>query len=602
MLAHKLSWSRTGIGTPNNRHIRRASPPSPLPITVRQENAGHQQPSSYAPAVYPSSSSTTSYTTTFAKNATSTTSSPSFQSTSHHPEPIDSAASCQGSVHGTECSQDSHGNGRYTQAALPVNDEQECISRPRGNRPITKFSITHTSTVTFYGKKGDYTPPFPPIVTPVYCPPADAANPEVTPPPLLHGSGLLGSPRKSNARLMPAFAGSIITFITTDKNPAVVFSEEPPPRFQPTLGPDQGGQAGGVVHKSASDSGGGGGGGGGDSGKNIPAGNVHRPPITSAPRPSFRVVAQGRQVIINDKTFSDAEPGAASRVVAVDGALFTILPNAVVGVGATVQRPLPPNRPVSVATPVVAVVGGLDVTIFESHAVVGGVTLKLPEGRTATVVNGHSVSISPGTLTVDGETLHFKPNEPAQELGVLVSGGELLTAVGQSIVVIHSTTITYGPGIPDRFEAVDGDTITIGPSGVSVHGIVLGGPSANPTTTDFEIVGGATITRIPPTIAVINGVTFVLGPGTSWTTTVIGGQTFTIGPTGLVVGAITLNCPFGAEIATTIVPSGTWLDERPIETAGKQHDADDSAGSMLPPGRWIAWTALCIAAGVGGWV
>ncbi|GKT85344.1 LOW QUALITY PROTEIN: hypothetical protein Ct61P_03194 [Colletotrichum tofieldiae] len=44
-------------------------------------------------------------------------------------------------------------------------------------------------------------------------------------------------------------------------------------------------------------------------------------------------------------------------------------------------------------------------------------------------------------------------------------------------------------------KVVDDDTILIGPSGVSVRNITVGGPKAKTSDTAYEIAGGATITQ-----------------------------------------------------------------------------------------------------------
>ncbi|KAM4064640.1 hypothetical protein HRG_004995 [Hirsutella rhossiliensis] len=542
----------------------------------------------------------------------------------------------------------------------------DCTSIPE-DRPITHFSVVYTSTVTFFGNRSDYTPPYEPLATPNFCTPtsarafAPAHGPSLEP--LVHytAAGIKPTARKGMAH---AFRPSF-TFITTDKNPSVAFPSDPPPRFTPTRGQlveDHGnadhkpaagdggsgdGDIGSVMHMTAA---GGGDHGSGDqkkpddddhprivnhgSGNHKPAGGAgdgvgvdvkpagHGLPTPDAASvkqgrlPSFKITARGNQVTINDKTFSDLEPEKTS-VVTANGALFTILPNAIVGAGATIQKPVPAGTVVSVATPTGDVVGGLPVTLKGSEAVVGDATLTMVEEGTATVVDGQQVSLKPGTLVVGMQTLSFEPVMPSREKEMLVKGGELLTAIGRSVVVIHSTTFTYGPAVAETTQVVNGDTITIGPSGVFVHGIFIGGPSANATETRFEVVGGATITRIAPSLAVINSATFTIGPGTHWTTTVIAGETLTIGPTGVVMSTVTLKYPFGLAVTSTVRPTGTYSSDVPVETAGKGDEGDgsdkggddsdngsddDSMGSLVSPEFHVGWVALSIAIGIVLWV
>lgn len=481
----------------------------------------------------------------------------------------------------------------------------KCTSLPDDSTKLmTEFSVVYTSTVTFYGNRGDYTPPFETLVTPNYCVPTFVpwVFTGVAPSNIFTSVFLQGPSSRKPKELASAYR-PVITFITTDKNPSVVFPTEPVPAYTPSGGLDgPGGNPDNGNHKTA-DNGGSPGGhpGGGTSGGGTSGGGSHPIPdaesISKGPQPTFKVTARGTQVIINDKTFSDLGPSQTS-VVTVGGGTFTIYPTAILGEGATVQKPAPAGTAVSIATPTTGVVGGLPVTITGSEAIVGGATVTIPERGTTTVVNGQRVSIGPGTLVVGGEMLSFDAVMPARETDVLINGGELLTAIGRSVVVIHSTTFTYGPGIPEMTEVVNGETISIRPSGVIVHGMVMGGPSADTSTTSYEIVGGVTISRIAPSIAVINGVTFTVGPGTHWTTTVIAGETFTVGPTGVIAATMTLTYPFGSAVTTTIAPTGTWLNDFPVETAAHHDTDEDNGGSLLRPDICVGWMAVCIAIGV----
>lgn len=559
---------------------------------------------------------------------------------------------CPGGTDGPDCAAPATIYGAANSSGAVLTPMDDCTSLPE-DRPLTHFSVVYTSTVTFFGNRSDYTPPFEPLATPKYCTPTFA--PTFAPPqapaaaPFVHSTvDDVPAARKGMDRhaLRPS-----LTFITTDKNPSVAFPSDPPPRFTltRTLAAENHGNA---DHKPPADDGGSGkdnistGGhmtaaSGGDDGSDEhgkpdnsgrprvvdhgsgnhrpaagngiggnPAGHGFPTPdaasVKQARLPSFKITARGNQVTINDKTFSDLELGKTS-VVTAGGALFTILPNAIVGAGATVQKPVPAGTVVSAATPTSAVVGGLPVTLKGSEAVIGDATFTMGEEATATVVDGHQVSLKPGSLVVGKETLSFEPILPRREKEMLVKGGELLTAIGRSVVVIHSTTFTYGPGIAETTQAVNGDIITVGPSGVLIHGMLVGGPSADATETRFEVVGGATVTRIAPSLAVINGATFTIGPGTHWTTTVIAGETFTIGPTEVVMSTVTLKYPFGLAVTSTVRPTGTYSSDMPVETAakggGSDHDpagseAEDSMGSLASPDFRIGWVAVSIAIGV----
>ncbi|POR38929.1 Uncharacterized protein TPAR_00870, partial [Tolypocladium paradoxum] len=543
----------------------------------------------------PPSSSSTSTLLTSGHGSMGTNSSPATTSSSIPSGPLNSTSLTSGS----SVPRTGGGNMTVNYTRLLETSTGECTSLPDDStKPMTEFSVVYTSTVTFYGNRADYTPPFETLVTPNYCAPTviPFVLTDIIPSIFTSELFLVPGSRKSNDRYASTYR-PVITFITTDKNPSVAFPSEPVPAYTPTGGLDGGGgNPDGRNHKTAENSGSPGGSPGGSSS----GGQSHPTPdaesISRGPQPTFKITARGTQVIINDKTISDLGP-TQTAIVTVGGGAFTIYPTAIVGEGATVQRPAPAGTVVSIATPTTGVVGGLPVTITGSEAIVGGATVTIPEGGTTTVVDGQRVSIGPGTLVVGGEVLSFDPVMPSREAGVVVHGGELLTAIGRSVVVIHSTTFTYGPGMTGMTEVVNGETISIGPSGVMVHGMVIGGPSADTSTTSYEIVGGATISRIAASVAVINGVTFTVGPGTQWTTTVIAGKAFTIGPTGVIVSTMTLMYPFGSAVTTTIVPTGTWLNDLPVETTSHRID-EDNGGSLLRPDIFVGWMAVCIAIGV----
>jgi hypothetical protein len=104
-----------------------------------------------------------------------------------------------------------------------------------------------------------------------------------------------------------------------------------------------------------------------------------------------------------------------------------------------------------------------------------------------------------------------------------------------------------------------GQTIIVGPSGVSFDGSTLGGPTN--TGTQLGIVGGLSIAEIGSSIAVINGQTFTVGPGAIPITTTINGHTITIGTTGLgIAGGTTLAFPFNPSIETVTAGGITFSE------------------------------------------
>lgn len=472
---------------------------------------------------------------------------------------------------------------------------------------IIEYSVIYTSTVTFYGNRSDYIAPFSALETPHYCPPtaSPAPIPDAPPTHLPEGATISTSTsygykvplQSSPTDSLPVFGNSpvpappekeststsdfrhVITFITTDKNPSVVFPSDPPPNYSQTWVPKGPPPAGGGGRKTA------------NSDHGVPDDLITQPP------PTFRITAGPDRVTINDKTFTDLKPDETT-IITVDRGTFTIFPTAVVGLGSTIVKPAPGRTDGSIPAPTTVTLGGLSLTLSDSVVVVGDMTLTIPPKRTTTVIGGKTVVLAPGTLIVNGETQTY-PTVTPKPTDVFVTGGEMITAIGPSVVVIRATTVTYGLGIPETVKVIDEDTISILPSGVSVHGRMLGGPSAAPTDTTHEIVGGATIAKIPPSLVLINGVTFTIGPKAGWKTTVIGDETITIGPSGVVMSSMTMSYPFGASIVTTLYPSGTWVNNFPVKT-GDSSDGDDNGVSSIHPDFRIGFTCFCIAMGV--WV
>ncbi|KHN98005.1 uncharacterized protein MAM_04394 [Metarhizium album ARSEF 1941] len=454
---------------------------------------------------------------------------------------------------------------------------------------MTIYSVVHTKTVTFYGNKTDYTPPYPTIQTPVYClesseesPTTDGFSPHLVQGPEKTTTGFFRA-------LMP-FARPQVTFITTDKNPAVVFPSDPPPNYNaiwsdPYPKP--------VMHKSVSPQ--------DDSGSRGDSGGQGRTSEGSnQPRPTFSLTAKGNEVIINSKTYASLKPDQVT-TVGVDGGKFTIYPTAIIGEGATVAKPPPFPTKFGFPSPTEGHVGGLDVSLSGSRVAIAGVAMTMPPHGTTTTIRGQRVTIDAKRIVVGTSSLELEPWQAAPESDVVVAGGEMLTVAGKSVVVVHSKTITYGRDSTTTRQVVGGDTVTIGPLGVTVHGLTLGGSQAREAYTTHEIIGGATVTKIAPSVAIINGLTFTVGPGSPLSTTVIAGQAFTLGPIGVIVSTMTISHPFGATVVAAITPTGTWLNTLPVETASPPGADDDNIGPCLRPSLPCAGVALCIAIGVLVW-
>ncbi|PTB45810.1 uncharacterized protein TrAFT101_001244 [Trichoderma asperellum] len=506
-----------------------------------------------------------------------------------------------------------------------------CTPLP-GDRAVTEYSVVYTTTITFYGNSTDYTPPYSPITTPNYCSPtgealitfystthiSNSTAPEtaatfstasatidfsipalaaplptitfsfdlpeiITPAPDATGGN--GGGITVTMRPFLSFTRRIITFITTDKNPSVVFAPEPTPDFSPTWIT---GDIGDGIHRTR------------DVIDNPPTGTPISNLLQSVkqpPAPTFRVTAGGDQVIINGKTVSGLRPSQTTTIT-VGTDVFTIFPTAVVGLGSTVTKPAP--QEVSTPTPAVTsgVLGGVPVIISGTKAVVDGITLSISPEKATTTISGQRVVFGTGIIAVGHETLIFQDLSPRPTHDI-VTGGEMVTAIGSSIVVLHSTTITYGANIAPKQTIINGETITIGPRGVSLHSTILGGPSANSTNTEYEIVGGITVGKLLPSLVVVNGVTYSInidGDLSNVETTVIDNQTITIGPNGLILSSQTLTYP-ESSVTATLLPS---MPNFPAKTGNQDDLGGDDESSAVSIRLELSALFICLAISV--WV
>ncbi|KAK0627736.1 hypothetical protein B0T14DRAFT_493770 [Immersiella caudata] len=469
----------------------------------------------------------------------------------------------------------------------------------------TTYSIVYTTTLTWVGNPEDYTPLYPPVETPK--PPDCVVGPNparLTLATTISWCSSTGTgtkfvtcltttsswiynsqhaPTATEALMGPGSnfglpePSNMVTVITTDKNPAVVFATKPPPNYGVTSAPRTQEPHNAVTTPAPNNN-------PPDYGQNDEDGTkgpMREPPST----PPVTVAVKPTAVVINDHTIVD-DPSGKTQVVVVGGVTFTIGPSQVIGGGATIDRNTITGGFAS--TPTSTRLGNINVVVSSDIAVVGGSSFTLgPTSRTA-IVDGQTVVIAPSGVIVGGETL-IAPTVP-RPTEVVVAGGDLITAIGQSVLVIQSTTITYGL-TGSSTTVIDNDTITFGPGGVTIHGTTLGGTAAKPGATDFAVAGGATITKIGASVVVIGGTTYTVGPGSGTTTTVVGGETITIGPDGIKVSTLTLPWPFGP--TTVITPKAT-----PTGPSATAAEASEDAAPGLRPEDSGFIAALCLALGM----
>ncbi|SPO06017.1 uncharacterized protein DNG_08706 [Cephalotrichum gorgonifer] len=470
-----------------------------------------------------------------------------------------------------------------------VTSENGDVCTPVGpGDVITVYSIIYTETLTWSGDPSDYVAPFAELTTPTYCDPEPTTTTTTSSssttstakwtlvPGLSDGYRtfcLIVNP--TSCLREPVFNPSVIystkpyiapikatspiitsTFFITSKNPSVVFPPSPTADYgaetdPPPQKPDQG---------------------------------DHQPAETNPPqsvltpnRPTqVAITADPTKVIIGTRTISDLKPGATTRVT-VGGDVYEVNPSKIVQVGGkTINRP-GVGQALTVAAPTSTVIDGLSITVSGSTAVIGGYTYEIGPTAGTEIIQGRTVVISPTGISFEntGNGVTYHASLPEQT-GIIVAGGEMLTLMGQSVLVIHETTITYGPGISPQTKVVDDDTIVAGSDGVTLHGSTVGGGRLRPSETNYDVVGGATLTRVGPSKMVIGGVTYTVGPGTGTTTTFVGGEDITIAPDGITVATLTIPYPFGPTVET---------------------DEDEEDGA--PTGMRPSLIVVCIA--IGAW-
>lgn len=499
--------------------------------------------------------------------------------------------------------------------SLITNDDGEvCTPLPKGE-VVTVYSIIYTETLTWTGDPADYTDPYPIMEVPTYCEPTTAASssaPMTTATPKFTSLSGLGdgwntyclsqtSGGTSSCTSEPIFNPSFIfstkpikltnpligspdspetastTFYITSKNPTVI--------FPPEKTPDYGADPDDIPYYPGS---------GPRPAQTRPPSRPAQSAVQSDP-PRVTITAEPSRVVIGTHTISNIKPGVTTRVT-VGGDEYEINPSQIVQAGGqTVNRP-GSGRGIAVASPTSTIVDGVGITVSGSHAVVGGYTYTIRDTPDTEVVQGRTVVIAPTGI-------HFRKSDksvtydavPPEDTGIIVAGGEVLTAFGGSVLVIHETTITYGPGITPHTETIDDDTIVVGPNGITVRGSTVGGDGQSDSTR-YDVVGGATLTRLGASKMVIGGETYTVGPDTDTTTTFVGGEKVTIAPDGVTVDTLTIPFPFGPTVVTA-VPAPRTSEGAPQETDGDDDDEDEEdAGARVG----VGWVEVCIA--IGAWL
>ncbi|KAK1776060.1 hypothetical protein QBC45DRAFT_228382 [Copromyces sp. CBS 386.78] len=577
-----------------------------------------------------------------------------------------------------------------------------------GYGPQTSTTIRFAPTVTYITTDKNPAVVYSPMETPNYgvtndntgSPKPTAVSVDPANPPVyntFHSNNSPGEVTKTVAKPVTVIVkpsevvigSSTITDNLTTKTQTVVVGGE---TF--TVGPTQVVGGGATVSRPSTTKGAGGGGGGGGAGGAGAGGIIYAPVPTSTKLNDLPIIVSSSVAVIGTGSSTFTLPPTPTTVV-VDDHTVSLGPSGIAIVDpkgnpiiATVTIPPPRDQTITIGPgsnnePKTTTVDGVPITIISSSVAIIGVdttssTLVFPPSgsspTTITIDKGdgsggsRTLTVGPSGITLTAplppnaiatgspvttiQTLSMplpsaatsgQPPPRSTATEVVVAGGNLVTAIGRSVVVIHGTTITYTTLSSPFTTVIDGeDTIVLDPSagvlvthhlpastaGTGAGGTAvvttLGGPDADPSATEFAVVGGATITKVGASVVVIEGVTYTVGPsaatfagnsGGKVTTVLSGsGQTVTIGPEGVVVGTMTIEYPFNGgdssdgSSTTVIFPGeGPAAAETASATArsgvggggegsAKGGDDDEDAGVSVQ----VMWIVMMLGLGVAG--
>ncbi|OWP02208.1 hypothetical protein B2J93_5595 [Marssonina coronariae] len=417
----------------------------------------------------------------------------------------------------------------------------ECLTQAPGE-PLTVYSIVPNTTTVTLTRTGNQSVALP-MTVPEFIPPTYCASPTSSAPaPLL--LDLLAEPSQSPLPRMPA-----VTIITTSKNAPTVMTDAQIPLFP---------GAGSRTRKQTID-------------PNTLPNPYNRPiPTTMPPAPiptpiifngdrkattrithavdGKTIVVSPHQAVIGGQILEIKEP---PRTITEGGDVFIVSPNRVQGPGFEILVPTftpgaaSQNVPAA-STPIT--IQGVPVQVRPTDVVLGSSTIPIPPGATPTkvVVGVHTISVGPNGVGFAPQQEFpgtFITHPPTIPTNVVVIGGQVFSAIRNSLAVIGDRKLTYGPGIEPQTLVLNGEVITVGPQGVVFDGKTIGGPS-HAAGTQYAVAGGVYISEIGSTLAVVNGVTFTVGPGSTPLTTMIAGQKIIAGPSGIDGAGNVLEYPF----------------------------------------------------------
>ncbi|TVY36338.1 hypothetical protein LSUB1_G006372 [Lachnellula subtilissima] len=180
--------------------------------------------------------------------------------------------------------------------------------------------------------------------------------------------------------------------------------------------------------------------------------------------------------VIKGTTFTYG-PGIAAETDVLDGETITIGPNGIFYDSTTL------GGTAHATGTQLGVAGGVSITeVGSTLAVISSMTFTVGPGATpsTTAINGHTIIVGSSGLGVDGTTVSCPFNPTTQ---AVTAGGITFSEIGSSIAVIGGTSYTVGPGAEPKTETYNGQTISIGASGLGFATTTVPPLSSTPKAT-----------------------------------------------------------------------------------------------------------------------
>jgi hypothetical protein len=177
---------------------------------------------------------------------------------------------------------------------------------------------------------------------------------------------------------------------------------------------------------------------------------------------TFKVGAT--QAIISGTTYAIGA-GAPTTTLTIGGQTIVVGPSGVGVPGKTIA----PAKTTGTAPLSVVTAGGVTITYDNTEAIVGSSTYRIGQGAPQTVitVNGKTVSLGAGGVGLASSTIPPAKVTVSPSLSAVTVDG-ISFSIDATEVVFGSSTFHIGSGAPTKTTVINGETISIGPSGVGL--------------------------------------------------------------------------------------------------------------------------------------